>query len=237
VEVLREDLALVGPNRELLEIVLGEAHRLKLITGQFLDFAKPKSLLFRPCAVRPLVQETLRLLDRSGERHPHTTWEVTEAAPDVHVLADADQLRQVVWNLCLNAIQAMPHGGRLSVSVRLSPPNTQPAATPIPQSADARAPEPAPPSTRQMADTAKEDWVEIVFQDTGRGIPQEQMQRIFDPFFTTRPSGTGLGLAIAKKILESMSGQVAAESQVGSGTTFRIWLRQASVAVGAAGRG
>jgi two-component system sensor histidine kinase PilS (NtrC family) len=214
VEVLREDLALVGPNRELLEIVLGEAHRLKLITGQFLDFAKPMSLLFRPCAVRPLVQETLRLLDRSGERHPDTTWEVTEAAPDVHVLADADQLRQVVWNLCLNAIQAMPHGGRLSVSVRLAPPETQPAA-----------------------DRPNTEWVEIAFQDTGRGIPQEQIRNIFDPFFTTRPSGTGLGLAIVKKILESMGGQVAAESQVESGTTFRIWLRQASVAVGAAGRG
>jgi signal transduction histidine kinase len=79
--------------------------------------------------------------------------------------------------------------------------------------------------------------VEIAFQDTGGGIPQEQMQRIFDPFFTTRPSGTGLGLAIAKKILESMGGQVVAESRVGSGTTFRIWLRQAPVAVGAAGRG
>jgi two-component system sensor histidine kinase HydH len=79
--------------------------------------------------------------------------------------------------------------------------------------------------------------VEIAFRDTGRGIPPEQLQRVFDPFFTTRPSGTGLGLAIAKKILESMGGQVAAESQVGSGTIFRIWLRQASVAVGTASRG
>ena len=237
VEVLREDLALVGPNRELLEIVLGEAHRLKLITGQFLDFAKPKSLLFRPCAVRPLVQETLRLLDRSGERHPNTTWDVAEAVPDVHVLADADQFRQVVWNLCLNAIQAMPHGGRLMVTVRLSPSGSpQPEPSP-PQSADAFVPEAAAPGTPQPADGPKAEWVEIAFQDTGRGIPQEQMQRIFDPFFTTRPSGTGLGLAIAKKILESMGGQVAAESRVGSGTTFRIWLRQAPVAVGAAGRG
>jgi signal transduction histidine kinase len=193
-------------------------------------------LLFRPCAVRPLVQETLRLLDRSGERHPHTTWEVTEAAPDVHVLADADQLRQVVWNLCLNAIQAMPHGGRLSVSVRLAPPETQPATPPQP-SADACASGAASPAAQPAADRPNAEWVEIAFQDTGRGIPQEQMQRIFDPFFTTRPSGTGLGLAIAKKILESMGGQVAAESRVGSGTTFRIWLRQASVAVGAAGRG
>jgi len=238
VEVLREDLALVGPNRELLEIVLGEAHRLKLITGQFLDFAKPKSLLFRPCAVRPLVQETLRLLDRSGERHPDTTWDVAEAVPDVHVLADADQFRQVVWNLCLNAIQAMPHGGRLMVTVRLSPPGSpRPEPSPPPQSADGFVSETAAPGTPQPADSPKAEWVEIAFQDTGRGIPQEQMQRIFDPFFTTRPSGTGLGLAIAKKILESMGGQVAAESRVGSGTTFRVWLRQAPVAVEAAGRG
>jgi signal transduction histidine kinase len=231
VEVLREDLALVGPNRELLEIVLGEAHRLKLITGQFLDFAKPKSLLFRPCAIRPLVQDTLRLLDRSGERHPNTTWDVTEAVPDVHVLADADQLRQVVWNLCLNAIQAMPQGGRLSVSVRLAPADAQPA-TPAPPSADACA-----SGAAAAADRPSAEWVEIAFRDTGRGIPPEQLQRVFDPFFTTRPSGTGLGLAIAKKILESMGGQVAAESQVGSGTIFRIWLRQASVAVGTASRG
>jgi len=235
VEVLREDLALVGPNRELLEIVLGEAHRLKLITGQFLDFAKPKSLLFRPCAVQPLVQETLRLLERSGERHPNTAWDVAEAVPDAHVLADADQLRQVVWNLCLNAIQAMPQGGRLSVSVRLAPPQTQPAAPPQ-SSADAFA-SGAAATASPTGNPSSAEWVEIAFQDTGRGIPPEQLQRVFDPFFTTRPSGTGLGLAIAKKILESMGGQVAAESQVGSGTTFRIWLRQASVAVGTVARG
>jgi two-component system, NtrC family, sensor histidine kinase PilS len=81
VEVLREDFALTGPNRQLLDLLLGEAHRLKLITGQFLDFAKPQSLLFRPCAVRPLLEETLRLLERSGERHPDTTWTVIEHTP------------------------------------------------------------------------------------------------------------------------------------------------------------
>jgi two-component system sensor histidine kinase PilS (NtrC family) len=209
VEVLREDLRLDGPNRELLEIVLGEAHRLKLITGQFLDFAKPKSLLFRPCAVRPLVQETLRLLERSGERHPHTTWEVTESAPDLHVLADADQLRQVFWNLCLNAIQAMPDGGQLTVGIRA-------VAPPSPGGPDA-------------------DQVEIAFRDTGRGIPAEELQGIFDPFFTTRPSGTGLGLAIARKILDSMGGQIEVESAVGAGATFRVRLRRAQVAVGTDG--
>ena len=225
VEVLREDLRLAGPNRELLEIVLGEAHRLKLITGQFLDFAKPKSSLFRPCAVRPLVQETLRLLERSGERHPNTVWEVTETVAGLHVQADADQLRQVVWNLCLNAIQAMPSGGRLTVTIRPVVADRPTESPPGPPSKEARASHPSDPKD--------EDWVEIAFHDTGRGISAEELQGIFDPFFTTRPSGTGLGLAIARKILNSMGGSIEAESAVGLGATFRLRLQRAQIAVGA----
>ncbi|OGB94191.1 MAG: hypothetical protein A2Z31_08580 [candidate division NC10 bacterium RBG_16_65_8] len=235
VEVLREDFSLPGSNRQLLELVLGEAHRLKLITGQFLDFAKPQSLLFRPCAVRPLLEETLRLLERSGERHPHTTWTVTERVPDAHVLADPDQFRQVVWNLCLNAIQAMPVGGKLTVAVRAAAPDSR-AVNPPPGQSVKTTPAPAGKNTTQPASpaAAPDDWVEIAFQDTGNGIAPGELQRIFDPFFTTRPSGTGLGLAIARKILESMGGQIGVESAVGSGTTFRIWLRRARVAAGAA---
>jgi two-component system sensor histidine kinase PilS (NtrC family) len=235
VEVLQEDFALTGPKRQLLDLLLGEAHRLKLITGQFLDFAKPQSLLFRPCAVRPLVEETLRLLERSGEWHPNTTWTVTEQAPDTQVLADTDQFRQVVWNLCLNAIQAMPNGGRLTVAVRLASPKTRTVRGPGGQAARVVPPLTAgggamPPSS----DAVSDDWVEIAFQDTGKGMRPEELQRVFDPFFTTRPSGTGLGLAIARKILDSMSGYIDVESAVGSGTTFRVWLRHAQVVAGAA---
>jgi len=235
VEVLREDFSLAGPNRQLLELVLGEAHRLKLITGQFLDFAKPQSLLFRPCAVRPLLEETLRLLERSGERHPHTTWTVIEHAPDAQVLADTDQFRQVVWNLCLNAIQAMPAGGTLTVAVRAAGPDGRVVNPSLGQAVKA-ATAPAGKDTGHQASrgAAPDDWVEIAFQDTGNGITPGELQRIFDPFFTTRPSGTGLGLAIARKILESMGGHIGVESTVGSGTTFRIWLRRARVAAGLA---
>jgi len=214
---------------------LGEAHRLKFITGQFLDFAKPQSLLFRPCAVRPLAEETLRLLERSGEWHTKTRWTVREEAPDTLVLADADQFRQVVWNLCLNAIQAMPGGGTLTVAIRSSTPDARVFAT-APRSS---AGPPVPPagqggSQRLAGASASHEWVEIAFQDTGKGITPEELQRVFDPFFTTRPSGTGLGLAIARKILDSMSGYIGVESSVGSGTTFRVWLRRAQVTAGAA---
>jgi two-component system, NtrC family, sensor histidine kinase PilS len=238
VELLRDDFTTTGPHRQLLDMLLGEAHRLKLITGQFLDFAKPQSLLFRPCAVRPLAEETLRLLERSGEWHTNTSWTVLEQAPDTLVLADADQFRQVVWNLCLNAIQAMPGGGRLTVTIRSAAPDGQAV------NASSRQSIRTPPSlavqgaARRLAgDTASDEWVEIAFQDTGKGITPEELQRVFDPFFTTRPSGTGLGLAIARKILDSMSGYIGVESSVGSGTTFRVWLQRARVAAGAARSG
>jgi two-component system sensor histidine kinase PilS (NtrC family) len=236
VEVLREDSTQLGPNRQLLELLLGEAHRLKLITGQFLDFAKPQSLLFRPCVVRPLLEETLRLLDRSRELHSNTTWKVIEEAPDVQVLADADQLRQVVWNLCLNAIQAMPVGGTLRVAVRVAstPGQSLHLSNSQLEALDTVGPEKLPtprPVDRLPRALENGEWVEIAFQDTGEGIAPGEMDRIFDPFFTTRSSGTGLGLAIARKILDSMDGHIGVESSVGAGTTFRVWLRRAPFTV------
>ena len=233
VEVLQEDLAINEPSRELLDIVLREARRLKLITGQFLDFAKPQPLLSRPCALRPLVEETLSLLAKSNEHHPKASWSVTEEPPDLHAQADSDQLRQVVWNLCLNAMQAMPEGGCITVSLRLVPR--------VGQSRNAGSSEHGDELTtrrmnRLMPLPSGEDWVEIAFQDTGRGIPPEELNRIFDPFFTTRPSGTGLGLAIARKILESMGGRIDVASRPNFGTTFFLWLLRAPVAVGAESR-
>ena len=233
VEVLQEDLTIAGSNRELLSIVLREAHRLKLITGQFLDFAKPQPLLFRPCAVRPLVEETLSLLAKSSEHHAKATWTVTEEPPDLCALADSDQLRQVFWNLCLNAIQAMPEGGMLTISLRLAPDGGPLINSSLGQF---ERPDPSPqgdPLTPRPTDQSTDEWVEIAFRDTGRGIPPEELHRIFDPFYTTRPSGTGLGLAIARKILESMGGHIEVTSRLNFGTTFRLSRRRAPVAVGA----
>jgi two-component system sensor histidine kinase PilS (NtrC family) len=239
VEILKEDQVLAATSRELLEIVMREARRLKLITGQFLDFAKPRPFMSRPCLLRPLVEETLHLLAKSSERHPETTWTVTEEPLDLSVLADADQLRQVVWNLCLNAVQAMPEGGRLTVSLRLAPEGSQLIKSSFGQLGRASDPSPEAQLTTRQVDhstsppSGEEEWVEMAFQDTGRGIPPQELARIFDPFYTTRASGSGLGLAIARKILESMGGRIEVASRPNAGTTFRLWLRRAPAAVGA----
>jgi signal transduction histidine kinase len=74
------------------------------------------------------------------------------------------------------------------------------------------------------------EWVEIAFQDTGRGIPPQELDRIFDPFYTTRTSGSGLGLAIARRMLESMGGRIEVSSFPNIGATFHLWLRRAPVA-------
>jgi len=231
-EVLKEDLSLAGPNRQLLEIILREARRLKLITGQFLDFSKPLRLLFRPCAVRPILEETLHLLARSAERHPNTSWTVTEDEPLLFALADSDQFRQVVWNLCLNAMQAMPQGGNLTITLRrIVNRGPQEGRSRVRSSGSTDSSLRAAASMPPLPGEEEEGWVEILFQDTGRGIPREDLERIFDPFFTTRPSGTGLGLAIARKILESMGGRIWVDSRPGEGTTFRVWLRPAPAGV------
>ncbi|MEK7205727.1 MAG: sensor histidine kinase [candidate division NC10 bacterium] len=135
----------------------------------------------------------------------------------------------------------MPEGGRLTIALRAAPAGIQLVESSIRQLGKTE------PSIREDQLTNRPvdhstppsgggEWVEMAFQDTGRGIPPQELERIFDPFYTTRTSGTGLGLAIARKILESMGGRIDVTSRPSAGTTFRLWLRRAPVAV-AAGRG
>jgi signal transduction histidine kinase len=186
--------------------------------------------------VKPLLLETLQLLERSSERHPALRWRLREEVPSLAVLADPDQVRQVFWNLCLNALQAMPDGGDLTVTLRVGPADEgQPAAASADRPEGSGTVSRADHSADRPLDSSTEG-AEIEFHDTGRGIPREDLDRIFDPFFTTRQSGTGLGLSIARKLLESMGGRITVESPPGRGTTFRLWLRRAPAAQAATGK-
>jgi signal transduction histidine kinase len=113
------------------------------------------------------------------------------------VSADPDQVKQVLWNLGLNAIQAMPGGGRLTFAIR-----------------------------RHVSDNGTR-WAAVELTDTGRGISPGEVDRIFDPFYTTKPGGTGLGLAIARKIIDNLGGRIEVVSREGDGATFKIYLKQA----------
>jgi two-component system sensor histidine kinase PilS (NtrC family) len=125
-------------------------------------------------------------------------------------LADATQLRQVLWNLVRNAFDALEGPG----VVRLEAGRV--VGTPQEEGPGGRK-----PSAGGLG------CVEIVVADTGRGIPLAELERIFDPFYTTKPDGTGLGLPTVHRIVEGHHGVLSVESQPGVGTRFRVRLAAA----------
>lgn len=122
------------------------------------------------------------------------------------VLGDSTQIQQVLMNLCVNARDAMPEGGKLQITAE----NV---------ALDER-------FARTYLDAKPGRYVCIVVTDTGTGIPQEVLDKVFEPFFTTKPSGkgTGLGLSTVYSIIKSHGGFIEVQSEVGDGTTFRVFL-------------
>lgn len=195
-EVLQQDLRFEGEHQTLMAIALRESERLNGLIGQFLLYARPASSRKHSCDLIPLVAETLALLKAHHDYHADT--EIREAfeATEVLVKSDPNQLRQVVWNLALNAVQAMPEGGRLTVRLRSIAPTQG--------------------GVGGMA--------EMEVSDTGQGIHPEDLQRVFVPFFTTKGGGSGLGLAIVHRIVEEHGGRVDVHSERTKGTRVIVTL-------------
>jgi signal transduction histidine kinase len=160
-------------------------------------------------ALLAAVEEVVQMLEHAGR--PEVKVEISVPA-ELGVRADAGQLRQLLWNLCLNALQAMPGAGRLEVGAART---------------RAAAPQARADGNRNERTEEGAAWVEIRVSDTGVGIPPEVQDRIFDPFFTTRAEGTGLGLSTVHRIVESHAGSLRVESAPGCGTTIWVVLPEA----------
>ncbi|HEV2435914.1 MAG TPA: ATP-binding protein [Verrucomicrobiae bacterium] len=174
------------------------------IIKQLLTFARGKPDARVPLPVRHLVGELDKIL---RETFPRNIQLIMDAPQNLWpVLGDPTQVHQALMNLCVNARDAMPNGGKLAVEAKnLTADETLAAATP-----EAR---PGP-------------FVCLSVTDTGAGIPPELLDRIFDPFFTTKEigQGTGLGLATVLGIVRGHGGFIRVNSQVGRGTTFELYL-------------
>jgi signal transduction histidine kinase len=107
------------------------------------------------------------------------------------ILIDREQMKQAILNLLLNAIQAMPGAGHL---------------------------------TLKGQNSEDGQWIHLSIQDSGVGIPGEDMNKLFDPFFSTKEGGIGLGLSIAHRIIDQHRGKIEVESVAGKGTLFTVWL-------------
>lgn len=171
-----------------VSVAKGEINRLDYIVTQFLEAIRPAAPKLQIVSPNDVVRDTLELLrpeiqNRGIVVDEKLSTRVLPAAIDPH------QIKQVLVNLCKNALQAMTRGGVLTLQ-------TEPA----------------------------DDAVWIVVADTGGGIPGELLNRIFQPFYTTKKKGSGLGLMIVQRIIRDHGGRIELESNVGRGTTFRIWL-------------
>ena len=193
IQVLQNDLELQGDDKRLMDIVVRETDRLNAIITDFLEYARPIDAMTEQIELRPLVDETIMLL-KNSKVFDGNIRVVSDIDPRIKLTGNAQRLRQVFWNLLINACQAMPGGGVISVL--------------------------AEPYSRG-SDTA---GCEIVFADTGPGIAREHLDKIFDPFFTTKTGGTGLGLAIAYRIVEDHQGTITVDSGAGKGTRFILTL-------------
>ena len=182
---------------EFLDIIIEEVNRLNKIVSQFLDYARPYRGEQRQLEVADVLRKTLALITKEAEEHGRVeiAAEFSDRMPPVR--ADAEQLLQVFLNLSLNAVQAMPHGGKLWIATALRR------------------------ATRRGAAAA---FLEIRFRDTGVGIPPGDLKNLFIPFFTTKDKGTGLGLPISQRIIENHGGTIEVRSQPGEGATFTVLL-------------
>jgi signal transduction histidine kinase/putative methionine-R-sulfoxide reductase with GAF domain len=187
---MTENLPSGDSHKEDLEVIEEEINRINEIVDQFLRFAKPAPPLLEKADLLSVFEETLQLLRPQIEkRRIAVKKEFETLLPPI--LMDREQMKQVILNLLLNAIQAMPKGGNLKLKGKIS---------------------------------EDDEWIILSFQDSGVGIPGEDLNKLFDPFFSTKEGGIGLGLSIAHRIIDQHHGKIEVESAPGKGTLFTVWL-------------
>jgi PAS domain S-box-containing protein len=195
--------------RELLEVAETNVKRAAALLKQILSFARGVPGKHTVLPVEPLFEEIKQIV---AETFPKSIDFYTHIPPNLWAIeGDAAQLHQILLNLCLNARDAMPNGGRLRLSAKNLFINETYA--------------------KLNLDAQVGPYVVITVSDTGIGIPPQILDRIFDPFFTTKEvgKGMGLGLSIVTSIVKSHGGFIDVFSELGSGTQFKVFLPAAEV--------
>ena len=187
--------------REYLDIISSEVRGAEKIVSDLLDFSRTRLPDREEIAASDLVSQVLE------RRPPPEDVEVTTQIPSdlPPVFVDLLQIGQVLGNLVINAYQAMPDGGQLTIT----------AAAPGDQ---------LPVTSEQSPISNLQSPISISITDTGCSIPEENMEKIFEPLFTTKAKGIGLGLAVSKNLVEANGGSIEMESEMGKGSTFTVKL-------------
>lgn len=197
VQMLQKDLREGSREARLMQIVEREIHRINGLVIDFLWLAKGarKPEKVEPVSICSVIDEMLSLLKTRQKVNSHQQLETAYQCSPV-VVMDPHHFRQILWNLLMNALEAMPDGGELSISVECS------------------------------GNGAPQNGVEarIDIRDTGCGIPDDIKERLFEPFFTTKRSGTGLGLSIVYQLVEGARGRLQVSPNAPRGTVFSLFF-------------
>ncbi|NJL18428.1 MAG: PAS domain S-box protein, partial [Nitrospira sp.] len=196
-QMLRKDLQADETSQRLMDIAVREATRLDAIITEFLQYARPPALNLAEYDLNKVLAETLDLVQHEARTRRGISITAASCDEALRVQVDQDQMKQVFWNLAVNAFDAMPDGGELTITTGC-----------------------------RKVDVAgrKADVIEVAFHDAGAGIPKRNLDKIFLPFFTTKKSGSGLGLAAVHRIVDLHGGWIKVDSQEGQGTKFGVCL-------------
>jgi signal transduction histidine kinase len=198
IQILAEGFPKEDPRTQVTDEIQKQIYKLERLVKELLNYAKPVPASYLPTDVNQLVEKVLSFFMTQQGRSVDFRIEKNLFSSLPKTMIDPSSMEQAFLNIILNAQKAMPEGGTFTVSTLAFP---------------------------QKKDDGKETpEVQIIFEDTGVGIPHENLPRIFNPFFSTRPDGTGLGLSITKNIVEQNGGRVEVKSEVNVGTKFIITL-------------
>ena len=207
-EFIAEEVKENARLHKMAEMIVGAANRGSDLTHRMLAYARRQTLQSRPVDINQLLTGMESFLRRtlSADIELHLIQSETRCEATV----DPAQLENALLNLCVNARDAMPEGGKLIIEASCAALDTDYAA--------------------QNADVAAGEYVLLAVSDTGCGISQENLSRVFDPFFTTKEvgKGTGLGLSMVYGFVKQSQGHVQVYSEPGQGTSVKLYLPKSS---------
>ena len=207
-QTLEEDLEEGDGKREYVARIIRQVNRMDELLRTLFSYARPKSPIRQYHHIYEIINEVKALTEKRLDK-VNIQFEENYAHGLQKIYVDGHQIQQVFLNLFLNAIDAMPKGGCLSIFAK-------PVTTAL-QPVDRR-------EKRYPQSETEFQYSQVCITDTGIGIAKENLAGIFDPFFTTKPHGTGLGLSIVYRIIEEHGGDIKIDSEPEIGTTFTLLL-------------
>jgi len=203
-EIVRRGSTMNERGARSLAVIEDASRRAGRMISKLLGFARESTYELSPLNLNDVVYDTIKLLEQVIDKNINLSIELDNQLPMIH--ADINQMEQVIMNLIVNARDAMPKGGRITIKTS--------ARTVVRGMPDI--PPYIPPG----------EYVQFSIADTGTGIPEELVNKIFEPFFTTkeRGKGTGLGLSMVYGAVKEHQGYLSVQSTLGSGSMFSVFL-------------